>query len=134
MSTEIQTRLREFARAVLERRGALVEWPESADEGWAMLTPELCTALKAHEMLRLSPQPESGGLCVNLAADFLERITPLVESEPRVGLFQIPEMYLKKSAMDEPVARAFTWLNAKVRVKSAKAERIEYHAWSFSPV
>lgn len=33
MSEVLEKRLREFARTVFERRGALVEWPENADEG-----------------------------------------------------------------------------------------------------
>jgi len=131
MSTGVELRLREFTRALLERRGALVEWPEAADEGWAMLTPELSARLGGGELLRLTHQPVEGALSVNLATDFLERLVPLVEAEPRVAAIQIPEMYLKRAAMDEPVARAFTWLNAKVRVTGTEAQRVEYHAWSF---
>jgi hypothetical protein len=132
MSGEIEQRLRGFARTLLERGGALVEWPDGADEGWAMLPAELAARLSAPELVRLSHNPQSGGLCANLATNFLERLAPLVEAEPRVGLFQIPEAYLKRAAMDEPVARAFTWLNAKVRVREAKPQRIEYHTWSFT--
>jgi hypothetical protein len=131
MSDGLADRLRDFTRTVLERRGALVEWPATADEGWAMLPPELAARFDKAELLRLSHRPESGGLCANLATDFLDRIAPLVDAEPRIGLLQIPEMYLKKAAMDEPVARAFTWLNAKVKVKAAEAQRVEYHSWSF---
>lgn len=131
MSEVLEQRLRAFARTVFERRGALVEWPDGADEGWAMLPPELAARLSQPEMLRLVPRPDASGLSVNLATDFLERIAPLVEIEPREAAFQIPELYLKRAAMDEPIARAFTWLNAKVRVTETSAERVEYHAWSF---
>ncbi len=131
MNESIQARLRHFTTALLERREALVECPTSADEGWAMLPPGLAGQMGGSELLRLSHKPESGGLCLNLAADFIDRMTPLLQMEPRVALYQIPEAYLKKSAMDEPVVRAFSWLNAKVRVKSARAERVEYHVWSY---
>jgi len=131
MSTGVQTRLREFTRTVLERRGALVEWPDSADEGWAMLTQQLITRLGGGELLRLTHQSVEGALSVNFATDFLERLAPLLEAEPRVAALQIPEMYLKRAAMDEPVAREFTWLNAKVRVAGTEAQRVEYHAWTF---
>ncbi|MFH0939031.1 MAG: hypothetical protein V1899_07105 [Planctomycetota bacterium] len=131
MSVELQDRLRDFTKTALERRGALVEWPAEADEGWAMLPPDLAARFENAELLRLSHNIENAGLCVNLATDYLERIAPLVETEARVGLLQIPEMYLKKSTMDEPVSRAFTWMNVKVKVKETEALRMEYHAWSF---
>lgn len=131
MNEDLQTRLRDFAMKTLERRGALVEWPDGSDEGWAMCEPGLAATVKGGELMRLSLRPESGGLCLNLATDFLDRMAPLVEAEPRIGLFKIPEMYLKKSALDEPIARAFAWQNAKVKIKGTAAKRVEYHAWSF---
>jgi len=130
MSADLHERLREFTRTILERRGALVEWPDGADEGWAMLTPELSGRLGGGELLRLTHQPIEGALSADLATDFLERLAPLVEAEPRIAALQIPEMYLKRAAMDEPVARAFTWLNAKVKVAGTEARRVEYHAWT----
>ena len=130
MSEDLQARLRGFAMKTLERRGALVEWPDGSDEGWAMCEPDLAAAVKGGELMRLSLRPESGGLCLNLATDFLDRMAPLVEAEPRIGLFKIPELYLKKSALDEPIARAFTWQNAKVKIKGTSAIRMEYHIWS----
>ncbi|MCY3019130.1 MAG: hypothetical protein NTW87_08900 [Planctomycetota bacterium] len=131
MSADLHERLRQFTRTILERRGALVEWPEGADEGWAMLTPELSGRLGGGELLRLTHQPIEGALSANLATDFLERLAPLVEAEPRVAAVQIPEMYLKRAAMDEPVARTFAWLNAKVKVTGTEAQRVEYHEWTF---
>ena len=131
MSSGVGGRLKDFTIGLLERRGALVEWPGNADEGWAMLPPELSALFPGHDMLRLSPHAGNGGLGVSLASDFLDRMAPLLDAEPRAGAFMIPEMYLKKSAMDEPVARAFGWLNAKVRVIGAKAGRAEYHVWTF---
>ena len=124
MSDELLGRVRNFAMKTLERRGALVDWPESADEGWAICEPGLAATLKGGELMRLSHRPESGGLCLNLATDFIDRMTPLVDAEARVGLFTIPEMYLKKSEMAEPVSRAFTWQNAKVKIKSTSARRV----------
>lgn len=131
MSQAVQDRLREFARMVLERRGGLVDWPETSQEGLALLPSEAAASLGCPETLPLSFHPRTGGLTVNLAADFLDRIRPLVEAEPRIGAFHIPQLYLKQAAMDEPVARAFTWLNARVRVRGAQPARTEYHAWHF---
>ena len=128
MSQNVQPRLREFTCRLLERRGAAVEWPDEASEGLAVLPPETAESLICLEVLPLSFQPEAV-FPVNLATDFLDRLQPLVEAEPQVGLFRIPQLYLKQSAMDEPVARAFTWLNVKVKVRQTQAVRLEYHVW-----
>ena len=131
MSQTLQPRLQEFTRVVLERRGALVEWADPGGEGLALLPPDTAGAIGSPEALRLSCDPGGEGLCVNLATDFLDRLQPLVDPEPRVALLRIPELYLKRAPMDEPVARAFTWQNAKVRVLGTEPQRIEYHAWYF---
>ncbi len=133
MTPDIRPRLREFARTVLERRGALVDWPEAAPEGLAVLPPAAAASFGG-ENLRLAYQPGPDCLCVNLAAEFPERLRPLLEAEPRAGLFHIPELYLKRAAMDDPVARAFTWQNARVKVISAEPDRVEYHTWHFQVV
>ena len=131
MSESIHARLRDFTETVLTRSGALVEWPDSSEEGLALLPPQAADRLGCSEALRLSHQPDGDALCANLATDFLDRIVPLLDAEPRVGLFQLPELYLKKSDMAEPVSRAFTWHNAKVVVRDARPARVEYHTWYF---
>jgi len=129
--TPIQGRLRDFTEALLGRAGGLVEWDAASDEGLAILPPDLATHLQCPESVRLSRQPGGEGLCANLATDFLDRVFPLLEAEPRIGLFQTPELYLKKGDMAEAIGRAFTWHNAKVVVRGAGARRVEYHTWRF---
>ena len=131
MSDGVRTRLREFTERVLARSGALVEWPASTDEGIALLPPETAARLQCSEELRLSHEPAEGALCANLATDFLDRIVPLMEAVPRIGVCQAPDLYLKKGDMGEAVGRAFTWHNAKVVVEAAEPARLEYHAWFF---
>ena len=131
MSQTLRPRLQEFTRAVLERRGALVEWPRPEDEGLALLPPETAGVIGSPDTLRLCCEAGGEGLCVNLATDFLDRIQPLLDPEPRVALVRIPELYLKRAAMDDPVARAFTWQNARVRVIGTEPQRVEYHTWYF---
>ncbi len=131
MSRDIRPRLREFAKTVLERHGALVDWPETAPEGLALLPPDAAAEFGGAENLRLSYQPGENCLAVNLTAEFPERLRPLLDTEPGSGLFHIPGLYLKKAAMDEPVARAFTWQNAKVKVIGSEPDRVEYHTWYF---
>ena len=130
MSEGISERLADFFRLLLERRGAIVDWPAGAPEGLAMLPAETAAALRCLEILPLSASP-SGPLPVNLASDFLDRVDPLVAAEPRVAALRIPWLYLKQADMAEPVARAFTWLNARVRLCESAPERTEYHTWYF---
>ena len=73
MTTSIQDRLHAFAVALLERRGGLVEWPDGGQDGTAVVTPEIADAFRAEdEMVQLSCRSGGGGLCVNLATDFLD--------------------------------------------------------------
>jgi hypothetical protein len=128
----VQHELQAFATRLLERRGGLVDWPEGAREGTAVLpAPVAATLGEEGEFLPLSGEPGGKGLSVHLASDFLETAGRLLESEPRTGAFQVPELYLKRGSMDEAVRRAFTWLNAKVVVREARPVRIEYHTWWF---
>ena len=108
-----------------------MEWLESAAEGIALLRPQTAAKLRCPDTLRLTYQPDGEGLCANVATDFLDRILPLLDEEPRIGVFQVPELYLKKGDMAEALARAFTWLNAKVVVRAAKPALAEYHTWYF---
>lgn len=132
MTKNIQDDLHAFAVTLLERRGGLVEWPAAAEDGTAVVTSEIADSLRAEdEMIRLSCQPGGDGLCVNLATDFLDDAAALLQLEPRVGTFRVPELYLKRGKMEDAVSRAFTWLNAKVEVSQTRAPRIEYHTWWF---
>jgi hypothetical protein len=129
-SATVEERLREFASRLLQRRGAEVEWPADADQGLALLPADVAQTLHCLEILPLGADSESP-LPVNLTSDFLDRVEPLVSAGPQVVHLQVPDAYLKRSDMAEPVARAFAWLNARVRVQSAEPTRLEYHTWYF---
>lgn len=131
MSGNIRERLSAFAQAALEWRGGVVDWPPDKEEGEAVLPPDVCLRLKCPEAITLSHQIRDGVMAVNLASDFLERMEALFEAEPLIGVFKIPGLYLKQSSMEDPVARAFTWRNAKVRVLYAQPATLEYQTWHF---
>lgn len=133
MSDALTSRLRDFTRLLLERRGAIVDWPADAEEGLAMLPPETAAPLACLEALPLSPSADSP-LPINLASAFLERVEPLLALESRCAALAVASLYLKQADMAEPVAKAFTWLNARVRVVKAEPARTEYHAWHFRAV
>ncbi len=130
MTGPIADRLRTFTARLLERRGAEVDWPSGAEEGLALLPAGVARALHCLEILPLAAHP-ANALPINLTSDFLERVDPLIAAEPRIVTAQIPEAYLKRADMAAPVARAFNWLNARVRVQAAEPTRAEYHTWYF---
>jgi hypothetical protein len=128
----MQDDLRQFAVTLLERRGALVDWPSPGRPGEAILTPELARSLgSSQEMVRLSCTAGGDTLCVSLASDFLDEAARVLQSEPRIGAFRVPDLYLKGGKIDEAIRRAFTWLNAKVEVRETRAMKLEYHTWWF---
>ena len=90
----------------------------------------MAQTLHSPEVLPLAADSGSP-LPINLSSDFLDRVEPLVAAEPQVVSLRIPTAYLKRSDMAEPVARTFTWLNARVRVQAAEPTRTEYHTWYF---
>ncbi|MFH0982550.1 MAG: hypothetical protein V2A79_13580 [Planctomycetota bacterium] len=130
MSGPVDDRLREFTSRLLQRHGADVDWPAGAEQGLALLPRNVAETLRCLEILPLAVE-SSSPLPINLSSDFLDRVEPLVQAEPQVVSLQIPTAYLKRSDMAEPVARAFTWLNARVRVQNAEPTRTEYHMWYF---
>lgn len=133
MTRDVQDELHGFAVALLERCGALVDWRSPAEDGVALLTPELAGALHAgEETIRLSMRASGGSeLRVGLGTDFLDQAQRLLQSEPRIGTFRVPSLYLKRGKIDDAVRRAYTWLNAKVEVYDARSISVEYHTWWF---
>jgi hypothetical protein len=121
-----------LATALLERRGALVEWPAADEPGVAVLPAAVAAEIGvAGEIVPLACGAAGKGLSVSLAGDFLDWAGRLLEAEPRVGAFRIGGLYLKRKDLDEAVRRAFTWLNAKVTLREAREMAVEYHTWWF---
>src|SRR5208283_3396472 len=128
--TQIREDLQSFATTVLERRGGLVDWPAGAAEGTAMVPAEVAAILELPgEVVPLTTEPGHGGLCVNLAADFLETAGRVLAAEPRIGDFKLADLYLKRGTLDAAVQRTFAWLNAKVTMADTRATSVEYHTW-----
>ena len=134
MSNAVQEELQNFVAELIEQSGGLVDWPAGSDRGQAMLTPELARRQGVAEMLPLSSRPGGEGLLVSLASDFLDLAELWLQAVPTVGRFQVAELYLKRGDLGEAVARAYSWLNAKVRVIDSQPTRIEYHTWWFHAV
>ena len=131
----LESRLRQFACSLLQRRGALIEWPAAADQGLVILPSALAAALGRNESAELTTRPPSAetpdAVSISLASDFLDKADGWLLGEPRVALVRLDEGYLKKSGVEEMVARQFQWANARVRVLDASHGRCDYHQWYF---
>ncbi|MDR1535266.1 MAG: hypothetical protein LBU64_09245 [Planctomycetota bacterium] len=124
-------RLADFARSLLSWRGALVDWPDGAPEGLAILPAGVAAQFGVPEETRLSAEPGEGRLAASLATDFLERAEPLLADASPAVTWRLRNASLKKASSEETVAKAFDWLNARVRVRGGHAAEVEYHRWFF---
>ncbi len=132
MKSNVQERVRQFTRDVLERSGALVDWDSEDASGMAVLPAPVAAALRCPEDLQLTDQPDGQGhFCANLATDFLERVQPLLADEPCVASLRIRDLHLKKADLRSAIERAFAWENARVTVTGTVIDRTEYHIWYF---
>ncbi len=131
MSGGVQDRLRRFATALLERRGALVDWPAGAEQGMVVLPDQIARDLGVREELALHDTVRDGGFTVSLASEFLDQVAPLVAAEPLAARLDAPPLYLKSGDLGQAVERQYQWINAKVTVRGATPEAVEYQAWTF---
>ncbi|MGE5192133.1 MAG: hypothetical protein ACM3U2_06480, partial [Deltaproteobacteria bacterium] len=128
----VQEELREFTTQLFEQCGGLVEW-RADGSGAAIVPPEVGRLLSQHqEELRLTERPGEPGLCVSLATDFLDAAGAVLKTAvPRVGTFHVEDRYLKRGDLQEAVDRAYTWLNARVKLLDPQPTTVEYHSWWF---
>ena len=132
MTATVQEQLHNFAATLLERRGALVEWPTADQPGSAMLPPDVAAAAGTpDDVVPLGCESVGTGLSVSLAGDFLEWSGRLLDAVPRVGAFRVRDLYLKRKDLAEGVGKAFTWLNARVKLREGRETTVEYHTWWF---
>jgi hypothetical protein len=126
-------RLQSFATALLESSGAAVDWPAGTDEGLALLPDACAQAFDCPETVRLRTgvDAQADVLSVHLASDFLEQAGTVLDDIPRVAEFRLRDLYVKRSSMEEPVARAFAFPNARTRVLGARESQAQYHVWTF---
>ncbi|MGQ0634641.1 MAG: hypothetical protein ACT4QC_08525 [Planctomycetaceae bacterium] len=127
-----QAELCGFAAALLEQCGGVVEWADPAACGTALLPAPVARLLRVDETVALAARQEPGTLCVSLASEFLDQAQAVLEDlVARVGSFQVPDHYLKKGDLQGAIDNAFTWHNARVRVRGSEPACVAYHSWWF---
>ena len=134
MSELVEQELRDFVTELIERNGGLVEWTGDREHGQAILAPDFARRHGVDELLQLTSRPDGDGVCVTLASEFLDTAENWLDAVPQIAALQLTEAYLKRGDLSEAVARAYTWLNAKVRVIDSQAIRVAYHTWWFHVV
>ena len=88
MTVPVQEQLHAFATTLLERRGAVVEWPAADREGTALLPPDVAAAAGTDgDVVPLACESVGNGLSVNLAGDFLEWAGRLLDAVPASAIF-----------------------------------------------
>ena len=129
-----QRKLFDFTRKLLENTGGLVDWTAPDATGTAVVSDDVATLLHAPgEAFALSSQTEDDALSINLATDFLDNASNILNAKvPSIGSFQIPDRYLKGGDLQAAIDRTYTWLNARVRMGDVSPSRIEYDTWWFS--
>ena len=132
MITAIDQRIKSFAVSLLEAGGGLIEWPDHLKSGFAVLPTNAAALLECLENTEITAESVDRGLTIHLASMFLQRAERLFPRETSAMALKIDTLYLKKSAMEEPVARTFGFPNARVKVVGASADRVEYQFWNFA--
>jgi len=131
-------RLRRFAAATLERHGALLDWPENATVGDAVLPPALATRLGVRELARVGTADGGGGRAadglpidvrLDLAGDACERLQGLALELPAMAAARAPERTPRRMDAEAVLASSLDIRNARVSLVEARAEDLEYHAW-----
>ena len=130
MSGGVQGATPRLRHDVLERRGGLVDWPAADRAGAAMVPPEVAAAVgrrRRHRPAHLRSGRRRAGPSV-WPPIFSNRPAGCWTPSRAIGTFRVRELYLKRKELDEGIRRAFTWLNAKVKLREARD-----HAWSTTP-
>jgi len=131
-------RLRRFAAATLERHGALLDWPENAAVGDAVLPPALATRLGVRELARVGTVDGGGGrtadgppidVRLDLAGDACERLQGLALELPASAAVRASERTPRRMDAVSVLAASLDIRNARVSLLEARAEDLEYHAW-----
>lgn len=122
----------EFARSVLERRGALVEdGPGGSLE--AVLSGELAERLGG-EFLRLRFDPavqDPSSRVVTLGSEDLETLGGLLGEEGRYDARRVEVPYLKKEGLEEAVRSAFTFSGVRARLRGTRTAGVPFLSLCF---
>ncbi|MBM4001609.1 MAG: hypothetical protein FJ297_19090 [Planctomycetes bacterium] len=128
----MERELRKFAVALIERRGGVVDWPDEAVSGSAVVPEELASECGfPGDAFRLDTVAAPGTLAIGLGGEFLDLAARALDGIPRDGAFLIPERYLTRRDLSDKVAQAFVWHNARAKAGPAEPALVAYHAWTF---
>jgi hypothetical protein len=122
-------RLRLFACAVLARGGAVVDWPEQAASGEALLTGALAQRLGCGDLVRLASGSAEGDVRLDLAGDAIEQLQALSLEGGWITAARLADRPAKKLDAAALVDSTVDIANARVRLATAAPAKVEYHCW-----
>ncbi len=129
----VQAELIDFATRLIEGAGGVVEWQADDSTGLAIAPIELAACLgQSDEAFPLTQQAGGAGLSLGLGGEFVDLAArTLQQFVPAAGSFSLPSLPVKKSDFQRSVDQAFSWLNARGKVKQGALTQVAYHTWWF---
>ena len=130
---DVETQLADFATALIEDAGGLVDWQSDHSSATAIVPIELAESLGQHaESFLLGAHSGESGLTLSLGGEFVDLAArTLRHFVPTAGTFAIHDLPVKKTEFDAIVESSFGWQNARARVLQGSAMSVPYHAWWF---
>ena len=131
--SKVESQLVEFATALVENSGGIIDWQSDGSQATAIVPPELAESLGQHEeSFVVNTQPGHDGLVLSLGGEFVDLAArTLRHFVPSVGAFAIEDLPVRKTEFASAVESSFGWQNARAKVLDGHAVTVPYHAWWF---
>lgn len=133
VGTPIQDQVRDFTQDLFEHAGGMVDWDDEANEGLALVSPELGHCLgQTSDSFALTTDATRPGLCLSLGGEFVDVASKVLQRfVPARGSFKLSDLPVKKSDFQHAVDAVFGWQNARARVTNTVITQVAYHTWWF---
>ncbi len=131
--TNIESQLSDFATALVENSGGLIDWHADGSQAIVMVPNDLAKSLgQRHDTFLVKTQPSDEGLSLSLGGEFLDLAgRTLRQFVPSIGIFAMEDISVKKTEFSAIVDASFEWQNARCKVLQRNPMILPYHTWWF---
>ena len=131
--SNVESQLVEFATALVENSGGIIDWQSDGAQATAIVPLELAESLGQHEeSFVVNTQPGHDGLVLSLGGEFVDLAArTLRHFVPSAGAFIVDDLPVRKTEFASAVESSFGWQNARAKVLDGHAVKVPYHAWWF---
>ena len=131
--SSVESQLVEFATALVENSGGIIDWQSDGSQATAIVPPDLAESLGQHEeSFLVKTQPGDEGLVLSLGGEFVDLAArTLRHFVPSIGAFAIDDLPVRKTEFATAVDSSFGWQNARAKVLDGSVMTVPYHAWWF---